>query len=524
MDIQLEKKKGLQKKHIPYIAGGALFIILVGWIIFGDHASTLKVDARGLSIGDVRQDQFNDFVRVDGQVQPITVVQLSPEEGGIVRERVVEEGAQVKKGDIIVRLSNSSLDLQILDAEAQLAEKQNFLRNTQVTMEQDKLNNQLEKAQLDMETTRARRAYNQQKKLYEEFGEMLFTHYGVSGPLMLTASSYVGEKLISHPLKLVIDLKPALSQEQLDTLKEVIRAQLSGYEVQKRETSLMRTDQNGMNYLQVFLESFRHNGKSEGTIEQYRFHLSRMLSYVGKNVQEIEDDDLIDYMHKYKQIRKVSGRYLNSMRLVFNSFFRWLQRRKIIMRNPVDGLEPIKYRQVVKKPLSPEELEKVRCACEQERDLAIVEFLYSSAVRVSELVRLNREDISWESDDVMVLGKGNKEREVYLNAKAHLHLKQYLAGRTDNNPALFVGVKAPHERLTRSGIEYILAGLGAAAGVENVHPHRFRRTAATDLLRMGMPIEQVQELLGHVKIETTRIYCTVTREQVRASHRRYMSA
>ena len=189
------------------------------------------------------------------------------------------------------------------------------------------------------------------------------------------------------------EMTPLLSQEQLDTLKEVIRAQLSGYEVQKRETSLMRTDQNGMNYLQVFLESFRHNGKSEGTIEQYRFHLSRMLSYVGKNVQEIEDDDLIDYMHKYKQIRKVSGRYLNSMRLVFNSFFRWLQRRKIILRNPVDGLEPIKYRQVVKKPLSPEELEKVRCACEQERDLAIVEFLYSSAVRVSELVRLNREDI-----------------------------------------------------------------------------------------------------------------------------------
>ena len=168
MDIQLEKKKGLQKKHIPYIAGGALFIILVGWIIFGNHASTLKVDARGLSIGDVRKDQFNDFVRVDGQVQPITVVQLSPEEGGIVRERVVEEGAQVKKGDIIVRLSNSSLDLQILDAEAQLAEKQNFLRNTQVTMEQDKLNNQTEKIQLQMEERQKKRTYEQYQRLYKE--------------------------------------------------------------------------------------------------------------------------------------------------------------------------------------------------------------------------------------------------------------------------------------------------------------------------------------------------------------------
>ena len=143
-------------------------MVLVGWIVFGDHASTLKVDARGVNIGNVTKEQFNDIVRVNGQVQPITVVQLSPEEGGIVQEKVVEEGAQVKKGDVIIRLSNSNLDLQILDAEAQLAEKQNFLRNTQVTMEQDKLNNQLEKAQLDVDMTRYRRAYNQQKKLYEE--------------------------------------------------------------------------------------------------------------------------------------------------------------------------------------------------------------------------------------------------------------------------------------------------------------------------------------------------------------------
>jgi HlyD family secretion protein len=168
MDIKIEKKKGFQKKHIPYAVGGAIFLLLVGWMIFGDHSSTLKVDSKSISVSDVKKDMFNDFVRVDGQVQPISVVQLSPEEGGIVREKVVEEGAKVKKGHIIVRLSNSNLDLQILDAEAQLAEKQNFLRNTQVTMEQDKLSNQLEKAQLDTEITRSRRAYQQQKKLYEE--------------------------------------------------------------------------------------------------------------------------------------------------------------------------------------------------------------------------------------------------------------------------------------------------------------------------------------------------------------------
>lgn len=320
------------------------------------------------------------------------------------------------------------------------------------------------------------------------------------------------------------EMTALLNQDQLAALKETARAILCSYDIQRRETAVRCVDQNGPDYLRTYLETIRQNGKSEGTIDQYQLHISRMLAYIGKDVQQIEDDDLIDYLHRYKQIRQVSGRYLNNMRLVFNSFFRWLQRRKVILRNPVDGLEPIKYRQTVKKPLSPEELEKVRCACEQERDLAIVEFLYSSAVRVSELTRLNREDIRWESDDVMVLGKGNKEREVYLNARAHLHLRQYLDSREDDNSALFVTARAPHERLTRAGVEYIIAGLGRVAGVENVHPHRFRRTAATDLLRMGMPIEQVQELLGHVKIETTRIYCTVTREQVRASHRRYMLA
>lgn len=168
MDIQLEKKKGIRRKHLPYIAGGAALLALVLWIIFGNHASTLRVDARSLSIGEVKRDQFNDFVRVDGQVQPLTVVQLSPEEGGIVQELVVEEGAQVHRGDVIVRLSNSNLELQILNAEAELAEKQNLLRNTQVAMEQDRLRNKTEKLQLDLDITRRLRTYRQQEQLYNE--------------------------------------------------------------------------------------------------------------------------------------------------------------------------------------------------------------------------------------------------------------------------------------------------------------------------------------------------------------------
>lgn len=168
MDIQLEKKKGIQKKHIPYIAGGAVVILLLIWIIFGNHASTLRVDAASLNIADVTFGKFNDYIRLNGQVQPISVVQLSPEEGGIVQEKVVEEGAHVKKGDVILRLSNSNLDLQILNAESELAEKQNLLRNTQVTMQQDKLNNETEKVQLDIDTRRKQRTYLQYKRLYKE--------------------------------------------------------------------------------------------------------------------------------------------------------------------------------------------------------------------------------------------------------------------------------------------------------------------------------------------------------------------
>lgn len=164
----MEKKKGIQKKHIPYIIGGAVLLVLVLWIVFGNHASTLRVDAKSLNIADVEYGKFNDYIRVNGQVQPISIVQLSPEEGGIVREKVVEEGAHVKKGDIILRLSNSNLDLQILNAEAELAEKQNLLRNTQVTMQQDKLNNETEKVQLDIDTQRKKRTYQQYAKLYNE--------------------------------------------------------------------------------------------------------------------------------------------------------------------------------------------------------------------------------------------------------------------------------------------------------------------------------------------------------------------
>ena len=168
MDIQLEKKKGIQKKHLPYIAGGSVIILLLAWVIFGNHASTMRVDAKSVNIADVTYGEFNDYIRLNGRVQPISIVQISPEEGGIVMEKVVEEGAQVKKGDIILRLANSNLDLSILNAESELAEKQNLLRNTQVAMQQDKLTNETEKATLDIDTQRKHRAFQQMERLYKE--------------------------------------------------------------------------------------------------------------------------------------------------------------------------------------------------------------------------------------------------------------------------------------------------------------------------------------------------------------------
>ena len=168
MDIQLEKKKGIQKKHIPYLIGGSVILLLLTWVVFGNHASTMRIDGKSINIANVSYGEFNDYIRLNGQVQPIQIVQISPEEGGIVREKVVEEGVHVNKGDVILRLSNSNLDLQILNAESEVAEKQNMLRNTQVTMQQDKLNNETEKASLDIDTRQKARTYRQYSRLYDE--------------------------------------------------------------------------------------------------------------------------------------------------------------------------------------------------------------------------------------------------------------------------------------------------------------------------------------------------------------------
>lgn len=314
-----------------------------------------------------------------------------------------------------------------------------------------------------------------------------------------------------------------LSPAQLVQVKDAVRIVLCKYDITAKETSLQAINNSSLHYLNLYLASCEQSGKSPGTIKQYKYHLARLLSYLNKDVGQVTDDDLYMYMYRYRHERPVSAGYLNLLRLIFNGFFKWLVKKRKIMLNPVDGIDAIKTKQTIKKPINPTEMEQLRSTCKRERDLAIIECLYSSALRASELLQLNRSDISFADDDIIVLGKGNKERVTYLNARAHVHLQRYLASRTDNDPALFVSIKAPHRRLTRNGLEEIVRNIGRHAEVSNVHPHRFRRTSATDLLNVGMPIEQVQELLGHKSIETTRRYCTVTREAVKHNHKKYMS-
>lgn len=325
------------------------------------------------------------------------------------------------------------------------------------------------------------------------------------------------EKLISKVLQW-------MQGKELSELKGALYSVLSDYEISEKSTELQKIDKSWEEELGTFLVRKKVEGRSERTIELYSLHLRRMLQYLNKPVNEITESDLFLYISMYREKRKVSGAYLDNIRLVFSSFFGWLNAKGYISKNPAAGLDPIKAEKRIKKPLSDTELEKLRRKCRLERDLALIECLYSTGVRVSELVDLNRQDINFDSMDVIVYGKGAKERETYLTAASCMHLKEYLESRTDDNEALFVSLKAPHKRLTVSGVEEILRKLGRQTGIEKVHPHRFRRTMATNILNKGMPIEEVKEILGHVKLDTTMIYCQISRENVRHSHRKYMSA
>lgn len=316
-------------------------------------------------------------------------------------------------------------------------------------------------------------------------------------------------------------VRSMLTDEQLQAVQDALTLQLGAYELQERSTEITPVDNTPDSMLSKFLATKRIEGKSKATIQRYHDACYMMIHTLCRPLHEITTYDLRYYLADYKRCRGVSNRTLDGIRRCFSSFFGWLSAEGWIGRNPCAALSQIKYTKVVKKPYTGPEIERLKQACISIRDLALIEFLYASGCRVSEVVRLNRSDINFLTRDAVVIGKGNKERTIYLTPVALMHLTDYLNARTDNNPCLFASLKSPNERLSKAGIETALKAIGKRAGVENVHPHRYRRTLATNLLDRGANIQDVAAILGHADLKTTQVYCYISQHNVQAAYRRY---
>ncbi len=274
--------------------------------------------------------------------------------------------------------------------------------------------------------------------------------------------------------------------------------------------------------LSAFLTAKEVEGCSQKTLRYYEDTLTRALATLDKPIPLIESDDLRQYLNDYEATRRTSKVTIDNIRRIMSSFFSWLEDEDYIVKSPVRRIHRVKTAQVAKEVLTTEELESLRDGCTTKRDLAVVDLLASTGMRIGELVRLDISDVNLQERECLVTGKGNKQRPVYFDARTKLHLAEYLHDRADESPALFVSLGAPEKRVTVGSMQLRLRQLGKACGVHRVHPHKFRRTLATHAIDKGMPIEQVQKLLGHAKIDTTMHYAMVDQNNVKASHRRYL--
>lgn len=319
--------------------------------------------------------------------------------------------------------------------------------------------------------------------------------------------------------KLVIilnEMADYLSIAQMKKLQEVLIANLAENEECKKEVS-------NEEYLRMFIAAKKIEGCSDRTTQYYRVTIEHLLRNVLIPIRKITAEDIRSYLVDYQKINDCSKVTIDNVRRNISSFFSWLEEEDYILKSPMRRIHKIKTKQPVKMTISDEAIEKLRDSCECVRDLAMIDLLFSTGIRVGELVKLNIEDINFEERECVVFGKGDKERKVYFDAKAKLHLKAYIESRMDNNPALFVTLDAPHNRLQISGVEIRIRELGRKNNLEKIHPHKFRRTMATRAIDKGMPIEQVQKLLGHSQIDTTMQYAIVNQSNVKTSHRKYIA-
>ena len=318
---------------------------------------------------------------------------------------------------------------------------------------------------------------------------------------------------------IVQGMLPYLNNAQTEKLQEVLQHTLFGYEVTKVENDTENLEQD---LVELFLSAKRIEGCSEKTLKYYNTTIQAMLTCVGKGVRYIITDDVRSYLTEYQEKNQSSKVTIDNIRRILSSFFSWLEDEDYILKSPVRRIHKVKTGTNIKETYTDEALELMRDSCTELRDLAIIDMLASTGMRVGEMVLLNRADINFNERECVVFGKGDKERIVYFDARTKIHLQNYLNSRKDENPALFVSLQKPHKRLQISGIEVRLREYGKRLGLSKVHPHKFRRTLATMAIDKGMPIEQLQQLLGHRRIDTTLQYAMVKQSNVKIAHRKYI--
>lgn len=327
------------------------------------------------------------------------------------------------------------------------------------------------------------------------------------------------DKLISE---VQVSMASVLKPTQLEELRKVLTYHLRNVEILVPQVADPQENARNGGLLEVFIAAKRVEGCSEKSLKYYDSTIQQMTNSVNKPVREITTDDLRGYLAEYQRKRRSSKVTIDNLRRIFGSFFGWLEDEDYILKSPVRRIHKIKADKTIKDTFSDESLELLRDACEEVRDLAIIDMLASTGMRVGELVGLNREDVNFHERECVVFGKGSTERLVYFDARTKIHLKNYLNCRIDDNPALFVSLTLPCERLLIGGVEKRLREIGKRTDMQKVHPHKFRRTLATRAIDKGMPIEQVQQLLGHVKIDTTMTYAMVNQKNVKNSHRKFI--
>ena len=327
--------------------------------------------------------------------------------------------------------------------------------------------------------------------------------------------------------KLILEISNAMSAiltvEQTMQLNSVLLKAISKYNISLDEEKENAAEASNESLLHTFLSAKQVEGCSVPTVRYYGKTIQQLYKALPKRITEYTTEDIRAYLAVFQRKRKVSRVTVDNVRRIFSSFFSWLEEEDYIIKSPVRRIHKVKTGAQVKEVLSDESLENLRDSCSHKRDLAMIDLLASTGMRVGELVKLNREDINFNERECIVFGKGNKQRIVYFNARTKIHLKDYLNSRRDKNKALFVSLAKPHRRLQVSGVEEKKKKIGRTAKVPRVHPHKFRRTLATLAIDKGMPVEQVQKLLGHVKIDTTMHYAMVNQNNVKLSHRRFLS-